>query len=69
VKVNAVRGEFMRQCDSLDGAVDGAGHGSGTNLEVSGAGRTMPLCSYPAYPKYLSGPLATASSYACSAPN
>ena len=45
------------------------GTAPGQTLEVSGGGRTMPLCSYPAYPKYLSGPPATASSYTCSAPN
>jgi hypothetical protein len=34
-------------------------------LTVSGGGRTMPLCSYPSYPKYVSGPVATASSFTC----
>jgi tannase/feruloyl esterase len=35
------------------------------SLTVTGNGRSMPLCSYPAYPKYTSGPAAAASSYTC----
>jgi tannase/feruloyl esterase len=27
--------------------------------------RTMPLCSYPTYPRYISGPASTAASYTC----
>jgi len=38
-------------------------------LEVTAGGRTLPLCSYPAYPRYISGPPATASSYTCTAPD
>ena len=38
-------------------------------LEVTAAGKTMPLCSYPAYPRYISGSPATASSYTCTAPD
>jgi feruloyl esterase len=34
-------------------------------LRVSTGDRTMPLCSYPTYPKYVSGPAAAASSYTC----
>jgi feruloyl esterase len=34
-------------------------------LEVSGTGRTMPLCSYPTYPQYVSGPATSAASYRC----
>ena len=30
--------------------------------------RTMPLCSYPAYPRYVSGPPSTAASYTCATP-
>jgi hypothetical protein len=35
------------------------------SLTVTGNGRSMPLCSYPAYPRYTSGPAAAASSYTC----
>jgi len=41
----------------------------GKALEVSAGGRTMPLCSYPEYPKYINGSPATASSYTCTAPD
>ena len=41
----------------------------GRALEVGAAGRTMPLCSYPEYPKYVSGSPAAASSYTCAAAN
>ncbi len=37
----------------------------GKTLQVSAEGRTMPLCSYPAYPRYVSGPPTAASSYIC----
>jgi feruloyl esterase len=36
-------------------------------LAVSSGDRTLPLCSYPTYPKYTSGPAASASSYTCAA--
>jgi hypothetical protein len=35
------------------------------SLTVTGEGRSMPLCSYPAYPKYIGGPAAAAASYSC----
>jgi feruloyl esterase len=37
----------------------------GKTVTVTSADRSMPLCSYPAYPKYVSGPAGTASSYSC----
>jgi feruloyl esterase len=36
------------------------------SLRVTGGGRSMPLCSYPFYPKYAGGPATDASSYTCS---
>ncbi len=33
---------------------------------VTGNGGTLPLCSYPTYPKYNSGPATDAASYSCS---
>lgn len=36
-----------------------------TSLTVTGNGRSMPLCSYPSYPRYTSGPAGAASSYLC----
>jgi len=35
-------------------------------LMVSAGGRSLPLCSYPLYPKYVSGPPANVGSYTCS---
>jgi feruloyl esterase len=37
-------------------------------LVVTSGGRSLPLCSYPNYPKYVSGPPESASSYASTAP-
>ena len=35
------------------------------SLTVTGADRSMPLCSYPSYPKYVNGPAPVAASYRC----
>jgi feruloyl esterase len=35
------------------------------SLEVTGGGRSMPLCSYPSFPKYTGGPAAAAASWTC----
>ena len=35
------------------------------SLTVTAGDRTMPLCSYPAYPKYVSGAPTAAGSYTC----
>jgi feruloyl esterase len=35
------------------------------SLTVSGGGRTMPLCSYPSYPRYHDGSPEAAASYTC----
>jgi feruloyl esterase len=40
----------------------------GAALTLSGEGRTMPLCSYPRYPRYVSGPTSEANSYRCTQP-
>jgi pimeloyl-ACP methyl ester carboxylesterase len=40
----------------------------GKTLVVKAGDRSLPLCSYPEYPKFVSGPPETASSYACAAP-
>jgi len=34
-------------------------------ITVSAGSRTLPMCSYPTYPKYVSGPPGEASSYTC----
>ena len=36
-----------------------------TTLTLTGGGRSMPLCSYPLFPKYIGGAAAEASSYQC----
>jgi Tannase and feruloyl esterase len=35
------------------------------SLTVTGGGRSMPLCSYPSYPRYTTGPTSSAASYIC----
>jgi pimeloyl-ACP methyl ester carboxylesterase len=40
----------------------------GKSLIVTAGEKSLPLCSYPAYPKYVSGPTGSASSYVCAAP-
>lgn len=39
----------------------------GKSATVTAGERTMPMCSYPAYPKYVKGPAGEASSYTCAA--
>ena len=40
----------------------------GKTLVVTAGGRSMPLCSYPDYPRYVGGPPESASSYKSTAP-
>jgi feruloyl esterase len=40
----------------------------GISITVSAGEKSLPLCSYPTYPKYVSGPEASASSYRCTTP-
>ncbi len=40
----------------------------GMSVTVTGGGRTLPLCSYPQYPRYTGGVASAADSYRCSAP-
>ena len=37
------------------------------SVTVTGGKRSLPMCSYPMYPKYVSGPVDSASSYKCTA--
>ena len=37
----------------------------GLSVVVSAGDKSLPLCSYPAYPRYKSGPPAAAASYSC----
>ena len=39
----------------------------GKSVTLTGGQRTLPLCSYPEFPKYVSGPASSAASYRCSA--
>jgi hypothetical protein len=41
------------------------GAAPGTAPTLTGSGRTMPLCSYPSFPKYAGGSVKEASSYRC----
>jgi feruloyl esterase len=38
----------------------------GKSMTVTGGGRSLPMCSYPEYPKYNKGPVDAAESYTCS---
>lgn len=38
----------------------------GKSIVVTGGGRSLPMCSYPEYPKYTKGPVDVAESYECS---
>jgi feruloyl esterase len=40
----------------------------GKTLVVTAGGRSMPLCSYPNYPKYVGGPTESAESYTSATP-
>jgi hypothetical protein len=37
----------------------------GMSVTVTAGEKSLPLCSYPTYPRYMSGPAASASSYRC----
>ncbi|MCU1329421.1 MAG: Tannase and feruloyl esterase [Bryobacterales bacterium] len=41
--------------------------GPGRQIPVAAGARTLPMCSYPEYPKYLKGPATEAASYTCAA--
>jgi hypothetical protein len=41
------------------------GSAPGKSVTVTAGDRSLPMCSYPEYPKYVSGPVGAASSYAC----
>jgi len=40
----------------------------GKTLTLTGVGRTMPLCSYPEYPKHVGGAVSEGASYRCTTP-
>ena len=40
----------------------------GMSVPVTAGDKSLPLCSYPAYPKYQTGSPAAASSYVCARP-
>ena len=42
------------------------GKAPGKSVLVTAGERSLPMCSYPEYPKYVRGPAGLASSYACS---
>jgi feruloyl esterase len=43
------------------------GKAPGKSIQVTAGGRSLPMCSYPEYPKYSKGPAEAAESYSCSA--
>ena len=40
----------------------------GKSISVTAGGHSLPMCSYPEFPKYHEGPVASVDSYVCSAP-
>jgi pimeloyl-ACP methyl ester carboxylesterase len=42
------------------------GKAPGKSITVTAGGRSLPMCSYPEYPKYKQGPVEAAESYGCS---
>jgi pimeloyl-ACP methyl ester carboxylesterase len=40
----------------------------GKSIKVTSGSRSLPMCSYPDFPKYREGPVASADSYVCSGP-
>jgi feruloyl esterase len=44
------------------------GRAPALSLTVTADDRSLPLCSYPTYPRYQSGPAGVATSYACARP-
>ena len=38
------------------------------SVPVTGGKRSLPMCAYPMYPKYIGGPVDAAASYSCTAP-
>lgn len=43
------------------------GKAPGKSVAVNAGDRSLPMCSYPEYPRYKGGPSGSAASYACSA--
>jgi feruloyl esterase len=43
------------------------GKAPGKSVKVTAGAKSLPMCSYPEYPKYVKGPVEAAESYACSA--
>ena len=43
------------------------GRAPGKSVTVTAGDRSLPMCSYPDFPKYVSGPVGVASSYTCAA--
>jgi feruloyl esterase len=43
------------------------GKAPGKSVTVTAGERSLPMCSYPEYPKYSNGPAGSASSYTCAA--
>jgi feruloyl esterase len=37
----------------------------GKSITVTGGGRSLPMCSYPEFPKYIKGSVDAAESYQC----
>jgi feruloyl esterase len=53
--------------DRVQLLIDWVEHGTvpGKSITVTAGDRSMPMCSYPSFPKYVSGPASEAASYTC----
>ena len=63
IPVNPIPSTF----DRVQMLVDWVEHGTvpGASIAATAGERTIPVCSYPAFPKYISGPPTSAQSYQC----
>ncbi len=59
------RAEHVRQGRAAHG-LGGEGTAPGASVTVVAGERSLPLCGYPSYPRYVSGPATAAASYRCS---
>ena len=66
IEVNRIPSQFDKQ--SMIMAWVERNEAPDKTLVVSSGNRSLPVCSYPNYPKYINGPVNEASSYVSTAP-
>jgi feruloyl esterase len=65
VEVQPIPNTYLRMGLIMDWVENGKAPGK--SVTATAGEHSMPMCSYPEYPKYVGGPAGVASSYACSA--